>query len=228
VSTLPRVKRASILAAALALVVLAPQADAKKKHRAPCSARHSTTLLQTKKARVYSVPRLGGDTAYACLFKKRKAYRLGFTSECQNETQATDYRLAGRYVGYVTTSCELVSGTSDVVVRDLTTGHVKWAGQAAAGTQTGPEDPSTDVRDLAMKPDGSVVWMGRYDANSSGQNQDNQVWKLEPGAPSGGTLVDGGTDVAPDSLALSNSTPASGLTAFYWMRAGVTKSGTLH
>jgi hypothetical protein len=222
------VKYASILAAVVALVVLAPQADAKKKHRAPCSAGHSTTLLQTKTARVYSVPRPGGDTAYACLFKKRKAYRLGFTSECQNETQATDYRLAGRYIGYVTTSCELVSGTDDVVVRDLTTGHVKWAAAAATGVQTGPDDPSTYVGDLAMKADGSVVWMGIYDVDSSGKNQNNQVRKLEPGAPAGGTLVDSGTDVDADSLALSGSTPASGLTRFYWVRAGLVKSSTLH
>ena len=54
------------------------------------------------------------------------------------------------------------------------------------------------------------------------------MWKLEPGAPSGGTLVDSGMDVDPDSLALSASTPQSGLTRFYWVRADTTKSSTLH
>lgn len=222
------VKRVSLLLAALALLVIAPQADAKKKHGVPCAKRPAVTLLQNSRARVYSLPRTGGDVAFACLLKRSKAYRLGFTSECQNETQATDYRLAGRYVGYVTTSCGLVSGTDDVVVRDLRTGHVKWAAGAATGDPSASAEPSTYVDDLAMKADGSVVWMGSYDAAGSGKDQDHQVWKHEPGSPEGGTLVDRGTDIDVDSLALSSRTPESGLTRFYWVRAGGVKSSTLH
>ena len=218
---------AAIAVAALCALVAAPHAEAKTLRTPKCAAKHSKTVLASGSARVWTREATGGRDVFACLYKKGRSYRLGFADECQNETQATDYRLAGSYIGYVETSCGLVSGDDGVVVRNLKTGKVKWAASAATGTPAPNDEASTYVTDLELKRDGSIVWIGAYDANSSGMNQDKQVRKLEPNAPAGGVLVDQGIDVVTGSLALSSTTPPSGLTLYYWMRGGVSKADTL-
>lgn len=224
-----RTRIAVVLAAVAAVAALAaaPHADAKPLRTPKCAAKHSKTALASRSTRVWTRKSAGGIDVFACLYKKGRSYRLGFTDECQNEVQATDYRLAGSFIAYVETTCGLVSGDDRVIVRNLKSGKVKWAASGATGTPAQGQEASTYVTDLELKADGSVVWIGAYDADSSGSNQDKQVRKLEPNAPAGGVLVDHGVDVLTGSLALSSTTPPSGLTLFYWMRGGLEESDTL-
>lgn len=218
-----------VLLALLALAALAAvpgAADAKKK-KPTCARKGSHTLLSTNRSTVFW--KGGAANVYACLFKKGKPRRLGQLEECQNTIQASDFRLGGKYVGFESTSCNLDNGDTAVKVIDLKTGHTKWSAPGATGT-FGPGDDSTDVTDFEMKPNGSIVWMGYFDQSSNdvGPGDERQVRKLEPGAPAGGTVVDSGMNLVPGSLALSSTTPESGLTPFYWTKGSTPSSSTLH
>jgi hypothetical protein len=224
----PTVVSIALAALTVALFLAAPEAGARK--RAPCTARHDKTVLATDRSRVFTVPAHGERVAYACLYKKNRRRRLGLIGECQNETQASDFRLGGPYVGYEDTVCGLVAGSTLVKVLNLKTGRVKYSAPGATGTASPSEEASFGVSDFEMKANGSIVWIGSFDQDSNGVDDpatdSRQVRKLEPGSPAGGAVVDSGLGIAEGSLALSSSSGEA--TPFYWQRDGAVFAGLLH
>lgn len=183
----------------------APALAAKRKPLPGCAAEKSTTLEQSKDARVYQV----GDKVYACRFKKNRRVLLG-TDECMTQIRASRFTLKGRYVGWVATSCGLVSGTSSIQVTNLDTGRLLHGASAAVRTANGTDgtqETNTYISDYVMKANGSVAWIGVY-GNDGTTTVDSpadevQVRRLQAGSPSGGELVDQGQTVVLESLGLA-------------------------
>lgn len=214
---------ASVVAGVM-LVPAAPAAGATK-----CSGKGAKTIVATPSARVFTLPASGGQEkkAYACVYSQNKKRYLGWIQECQNDTAASGFMLSGRLVGYVTTTCGLISGSESVVVRDIKTNKVKHSAGAASGTEAPGEEASTLVNDLAMSRTGSLVWIGEFDADSGGLNgagDSRQVWTLDA---SGAKMVDSGLDIDPFSLALAPRNK-QGFSWFYYQRADGAKAGKLN
>jgi hypothetical protein len=176
---------------------------AKKKLLPNCAAKKSTTLEATKDARVYQV----GSEIFACRNKKNRRVHLA-SDECQNGDAAGRFTLKGNYVGWIDTSCGLVSGVDTIVVTNLNTGKILHQASAAERTPAGvdgKEERNTFVSDYVMKDNGSVAWIGVY-GNDGTTTVDSpadevQVRKLE--GTSGVQVVDQGQTVQLESLALA-------------------------
>jgi hypothetical protein len=221
--------KALILVAAAACCAAAPTTAtaAKKKPLPDCAARKSTTLAASADARVYSV----GSTAYLCAYKKNKRFALGDSHECQNQTEVGDFRFGDGVIGYLASSCGLVSGQSSVVVRDLKTGKVKWSGSPVDQAWQGGES-SKSIDTWAMKPNGSIAWIGRNSGfvtvpgGPPAPAADTiQVWKNEQGTA---TKLDSGADIVRGSLALgSESDTATGAAPVYWRKGAAVFTATV-
>jgi hypothetical protein len=197
-----------LLVAACAVVGAAFAGAAPASAASKCSGKGAQGILSSGNARVFSLPSGGERKIYACLFSQNKRRFLGWEDECQNMTAASQFILSGPYVGYVETTCGLVSGDQVVVVRDIKANKVKYRGGAVRIVDGGSdEEPSTYVTDLAMSRTGSVAWIGEYDAASdgvgSGTGDRRQVRMLfEGSAVAGGDVVEDNLAIAPGSLAL--------------------------
>jgi hypothetical protein len=199
----------AVVGAALAIAVAAAPASAATRQPAKCAAHRSTTELATKDARVYS---LKNGRVYGCLLKKNKRVLLGTAGDCQGSPEPRAFRLAGRYVGFVSTACNLDTADETVIVADLTTGTAKLAAPAFAppeGLPVHDREPNTGVVGFYMTDKGSAVWTGLFDAAgkrslTGADDPDDlvQVRKAEPGSPKTGTTVDQDHDIALRSLAL--------------------------
>ena len=218
-----------VLAAALvAGAALAPASApaAKKKQLPGCAAKKSTTLAANKDGRVYSV----GFNAYACGYKTNKRFLLGDTSECQNQTEADDFRLGDGVLGYMETSCGLVSGNSTIRVISLKTGKTKYAGSPVDATWSGGEY-STDFGSWEMKRNGSIAWIGHFGGfvttPTSGPPpaEEFQVWKNDA---NGEAKLDSGPNIVRDSLALGSEADLdTGLSPIYWLKGSTPVKGAL-
>jgi hypothetical protein len=219
----------------LALVLAAPMlfpatGHASHAERTKCTARNSHTVLATSTGRIFSTPL--GNTAervYGCLYSQNRRYFLGIDGDCDPKS-VDRFILAGRYVAYVESFCNIDASDDYIVVKDLRTGRNKWRTIAATG-QAPDAEPSTLVGDLALSRRGSVAWIADWDANSGDStphpNDDRQVRKLEPGAPQGGTLLDSGLGIEEASLGLSSRT-RGGYSWIYWTKDGSPFAGRLN
>jgi hypothetical protein len=213
-------------------LLLASAVPASGQSRGRCDARGAETILATKSARVFAVQIRGTNEAriYGCLYSRNRRWSLGVESECQGATQVSGFILAGRFLAYVESFCDLDTASDYVVVKDLRTGQDRFRAPAAGGAFASEGDPSTRVSDLALSRTGSVAWIGEWDANSNraiGDPNDNrQVLKLEVGSPPGGTVLAEGVDIEPGSLGLSARTSA-GVSRVYWTKAGAVGTSTL-
>jgi hypothetical protein len=222
-------KTGSVLLAAalLAGAALAPgSAGAKTKLLPNCAAKKSTTLAANKDGRVYSV----GFNAYACSYKANKRFLLGDTSECQNQTEADDFRLGDGVLGYMATSCDLVSGNSTIRVISLKTGKPKYSASPVDATWSGG-DYSTDFGSWEMKRNGSIAWIGHFGnfvtTPTSGPPpaEQFQVWKIDA---DGAVKLDSGANIDRGSLALGSfEDPDTGLSPIYWIKGGTPVKGAL-
>ena len=215
-----RTRTAVALAAvvAVSIAALPGSAAAARKKPAKCSASRSTTIAQTKDVRVYSQPKKDDyDQGYACLYKTGKRVLLANVEECMGTDKASSFEIAGHYVGWVSTSCGLDEGTSQVVVTDVAKGKNVVRGSGAVPANPNADLYSTSVRDLVVSPTGAAAWIGTYSRSSGDTPTPDdriQVSKAAPGGMPGGTLVDSGPDIVTGSLALSS-------TGFYY-RKGTT------
>ncbi|HEX2127535.1 MAG TPA: hypothetical protein VHF45_13370, partial [Thermoleophilaceae bacterium] len=159
--------RLLVAACAVAVSMALPAAPASAASK--CSGKNARGILSSGSARVFSLPSGGERKIYACLYSQNKRRFLGWEDECQNMTAASQFVLSGPYVGYVETTCGLVSGSQSVVVRNIKTKAVKYSGGAVRIVDGGEdEEPSTYITDLVMSRTGSVAWIGEYDAASDG------------------------------------------------------------
>lgn len=212
--------RLSVVVVALGALVLVPAAPAQGATK--CTARKAQTLLDSGSARVFVTPR--SDTTgrvYGCLYSKNRNFVLGIEGDC--DPQSVDqFVLAGRFVAYVESFCNIDASDDYVVVKDLRTGRNKYRTISATG-QAPDAEPSTLVSQLVLSRTGSVAWIADWDANSGSStphpNDDRQVRKLEPGAPAGGTLLDSGLGVEEGSLGLGARTSRN-YSWLYWTKSG--------
>lgn len=181
-----------------------------------CSGKGAQGILSSGSARIFSLPSGGERKIYACLFSQNKRRFLGWVGECQDTTAASRFILSGPYVGYVETTCALVSGDERVVVRNVKTNKVKHSGSAVTHDGGPADEPSSFVTDLAMSRTGSIAWIGEFDLGSDGMGNagdSRQVRVLYDGVAGSASVLEEGLGIVPDSLALG----AQGKEGFGWL-----------
>ena len=210
-----------LVATACAVVGMSLGGAAPASAATKCSGKGAKGILASSSARIYSLPSGGERKIYACLYSQNKRRFLGWEDECQQMTAASQFILAGPYVGYVETTCGLVSGDQDVVVRNIKTNKVKHAGGAVRFVGEAPgNEQSSYITDLVMSRTGSVAWIGEHDAESdgvgNGSGDQRQVRMLfEGSAIAGGDVVDEGLGIQPGTLALGPQ-QKDGFSWLYW------------
>jgi hypothetical protein len=206
------------------LVPAAPASAATK-----CSGKGAKGIVSTSSARVYSLPSKGERKIYACLLSQNKRRFLGWEDECQDMTAASAFLLSGPYVGYVETSCSLVSGDQRVVVLNIKTNKIKHEAPAVTNESGPADDPSSYVTDLVMSRSGSVGWIGEYDKGSDGvgnEGDSRQVRVLYDGASGLETLLHADINIVPGSLALGPQ-GNGGFGYLYWQVGDQPRVGKL-
>jgi hypothetical protein len=183
--------------------------------RVPSCATAGQTIAASTTARVYA---LRGAT-FACRYGATKRIRLGSDGECQGDFKPSKTRLAGRYVGWVSTSCNLDASDDTATVADLVTARVKWTSVAATGdTATSSRDVTTFIRDFELAPNGSVAFVGVFDAGGDTLRVDSpldvvQLRFLKRDSSEGSEVVDEGQEIVAGSLALVGG-------GFYYRKSG--------
>ena len=190
-----------------ALVAAAPAAAAPaaagRSPRLPDCATAGTSIAASSTARVYALR----GAFFACRYGVRRRVRLGSDGECQGDFRATKPRLAGRYVGWVQTTCNLDASDDSVQIADLIRGRVVWSSVAATGdTATSNREVTTYVRDFEMGADGTAVFVGVFDAGGETTRVDSpldqvQLRALDRSSGDGSEIVDEGQEIVPGSVA---------------------------
>ena len=182
-----------------------------------CRSQRAQTDFQNDEGRAFEQLRYDADNlefipfAYACLFSTNKRVRLGANGE---STELTLPRVAGPYAAFAVADCPGANCYSTVVVRNLRNGRLV-KNLDATKTSFGAPGESVYVTDLELKPNGSLGWLAQL---SSYTTNTIEVVAVDT---SGRRLLDSGSDVDPESLALDGSTLS-------WLKAGVTQSATLN
>lgn len=198
--------------ALVAMLVVAVSASAAARTKSACDAPHAKTTIATADARLFRVP---GGRSFACLYRVGRKVSLGtsITGAGPHFTVLRQPRLAGVYVAYVRFNVEYDLADARVVVRDLRSGRVVH--RADAAHRTVPVDAS--VSDLVLSQTGAAAWITRDESTNPFQHF--EVWKADSHA-SQPVELDSGPDIAPGSLALSQST-------VYWTSAGQPRAAPL-
>jgi hypothetical protein len=197
------------MAAALALLVAAAPADAATRNKCRTS---STTggakILKRTPAVVVFTKRLG---YYGCAYSGGPIKQLLDEGGGIHERGDSAPRISGRYVAYATLGSAIGDEFDRVVVWDLKEGKLKFR----AG--------STFVQDLDVKSNGSVAWTQvSVVAAAQGQSRWYEVLAASTVDREGAVLLDRGTDVDPQSLALSPERES-----VRWTRGGSQRSSPL-
>jgi hypothetical protein len=175
-----------------------------------CGDSHGHTLVQNGSARVYTLH--GG--VYACASPNGVVYHLGSSSVCVGTRRAAPVALAGRLVAYGLESCGVDTGSTEVVVRSLTTGKRLHTDPSATGPRGAESFQS--VTSLVVKRDGSDAWISI--TNSLGGH--GSAIEVHAHSLSGFTLLDSGIGVDPSSLRLKRS-------MLSWIHSGQRRSAQL-
>ena len=180
--------------------------------RAPDCATAGHTVIANKKARVYRVGNDSGGKYYGCTYGSERRKLLGgysISSEYQSDT--VFIRLRGRRVGYANVS---YAGTSawEAKVVDLRTRKVTRRTFADGG-----------IDDLQMTGSGSLALLtddGATRIDGDGIPNEVQAYTVIKLESEGGTVLDRGKDVDPDSLAVARH-------RVYWARADEARSAPI-
>jgi hypothetical protein len=170
--------------------IVLPQAPA----LGPCDKLGAHTLLQTKRARIFTE----GDRLFGCLYSTGRVVRL--TQGGGIDPRLGEVALAGRFVGFEIESDGPDDGPyADLFVQNLRTGRLKRA--------TNSVNPSSgffyaDVRKLAMTRKGAIAWVVRPYSNRGNFKPLPllQVQKLDRNGP---RLLDAGTGIKTSSFKLT-------------------------
>ena len=159
------------------------------------------TIVANSQARVYKANFKDGEyMVFACLRRPHRTVYLG-----RHEFEpigVTTVRLRGPSVAYERVNCDKSACTGGIRARNLRTGTVRTSPIPAGATL---------ATEIVVSSGGAVVWTRTL------QTQIVEVRALGAG---GEQLLDSGTDVNPQSLALAGST-------VYWTKAGVAQSAVL-
>ena len=183
-----------LLLGAVVPAVLAPPATAGTARAAACSPRGSKAVAANAQARVYTRPGRRDDNLFGCLLSVGRPVALG--KELGADLQGIEVvQLAGRYVAVTVSDCGLNCGEA-VNVYDLRSRRKTVDEPAVAAPQALDE---TDVTDLELSERGAVAWIGQTD-----EEDDPRLFRYVYAVDKGGKRrLDGGLDVAAESLALS-------------------------
>ena len=159
------------------------------------------TIAANGQARVYRANFDNGDyKVFACLRRPRRTVYLG--SHHVMSVGVRTVRLTGPSVAYERLDCNKGTCTGGIRVRNLRTGTVR-TNPIPAGTAVATE--------IVVSSSGAVAWTRKLQA---------QIVEVRALGAGGERLLDSGTDVDPESLALAGST-------VYWTKAGIAQSAVL-
>ena len=165
--------------------------------------RSGTTVAANSRAEVVRDGR-SDYTAYGCHRRPRRLTRIG-RYDIFDATGPRSFRLSGRFVAWDYLACnKTVDCQARVGVADLRTGKKRGTNLTSFGALA--------ATDREVTPTGAAAWI-----RAAGASTTLEVRKFDA---AGESLLDSGTDIEPDSLAVSGST-------VYWTRAGQPKSAPL-
>jgi hypothetical protein len=206
-----RAYRLTALVLALGVIMLAPASgEARKRHRT-CYPAHTKTLVASARARVFRARKVVQDThvTYGCLLSRKRPFKFylpDFPSGFDPIVLAGRYAAYGDYSDCAAAFCD----PNSVILQNLRNGHVTFA--------DGPGIRIANVSALVLKRDGSLAWIASTLDEFGVIEPGRQVVKLERGTSP--VILDSGTGVVADSLALAGST-------LYWTKNGTPLSATL-
>ena len=196
---------ASLAAALLLLGVTAVPADAAARPR--CKLAGSKTIVATKTARVMSREVNEVRRYYGCRYRTNRRRLMAREETDDQGAGDTPFliQLRGPFVAVATRHFDAADrfappeflghpGVAHAI--DLRSGAHRRA-NAVSGVAR-----SSEVTDLVLKPNGSLAWIG---------SSPYEVHRWEAGGAD--TVLESGTDIAPESLAESG-------TWLYWLRGG--------
>lgn len=192
-----------VLLAAPALAVPALLLADDSRSAADACTGSGTTVAANSRAEV--VRDGSGDyTAYGCYRRPRRLTRIG-RFDVFDATGPRALRLSGRFVAWDYLRCsKTIDCEARVGVADLRTGKKRGTTLTAPG--------ASGATDLEVTATGSAAWI-----RAVGESSTLEVRKFDS---AGESLLDGGADIVPDSLAVSGST-------VYWTRGDQPKSARL-
>lgn len=196
------------------LLALIPSATGEARRQVVCAKKAGKTLLRTSDARVFKKRR----QVYACLLRKRRAFRLRGHALPYGDDDIRDFRLRGRFVAY---SLRRSSGRR-VRVKELRRGRTIHDAKVALVSRIG----FTALTDLRLKRNGSVAWIVKtqpYDVALKLYPLPEEFlpdFEVGKSDRTGQALLDRGHYIAPGSLSVGGSTVS-------WIRGGRSHSAVL-
>jgi hypothetical protein len=190
----------------------AAAAGAKSAGTAPvCGPAGAHTLAADAKARVYS----RNGSVYGCAKGAPKSFRLGSTSNSTRQNRVGPLALAGVDAAYGLTNYGVDTVSAEVLVRQLSDGHLLRRQNAVAGNLPAEYFESVDA--IVLKPDGSVAWTAH---GGSIVSDKSSVTEVEKSDRSSRTLLDKSSRIKTGSLRLQGS-------RLSWRDGATTRSATL-
>lgn len=199
---------AASLAACGATTAESRSARVSEPARPTCARADSHTIASDRVARVYS----WHSTVYGCALGR--TYRLGAVSRSISESRVGPVALAGEDVAYGLATYGVDTGSTEVVVRRLTSGKTLHR-DSATSRPLGPE-AFQSVDSLVLRRDGAVAWIGQAQSIVSHSREVEVVRDDRRGE----ATLDEGTAIATGSLRLNGST-------LTWKHGGATRSAAL-
>ena len=189
-----------------------------------CRSQRATTLLRSDASRVFTqyAPSDESDPwssglvthVYACLFAKPKR-RVDLGRNYDDETIEVP-RIASTLVAYSVGVTSLAGSFAQIRVLDLSKAIPARTVDATPGP---PQSGTNRVRDLVLKPNGSLAWtVGRGSFDPAYPAFQQQLWARDA---SGERLLDSGPNVHLESLELNGST-------LTWLHGEIPRSATLN
>jgi hypothetical protein len=213
-AVLGRVGALAAVAGASALVACGGSSGSRNASggRAPaCHPPGAQLLAASRTADVFSLNR----SVYGCYEPTGKRYKLGASTVCVGSTQIGPASVAGAIAAYGAETCGVDTGSSQVIVRRLSDGHVLDM-EPAMTLPLGPESYVT-VGAIVVKANGSAAWI----ANASSIVHRSRRHEVRRSDTAGRARLDSGSGINPSSLRLRGS-------SLSWRHGAATRSALLH
>jgi hypothetical protein len=178
--------------------------------RSTCGPAKAHTLAADGLARVYATH----GKVYGCARGSHSHYELGAASNSMGERRVGPVALAGVDVAFGRTTYGVDVVSAEVVVENLTDGHV-LRDELATRSSVGPESDQ-QVHSVVVKRDGSVAWIATIRSIGSGK----RATEVRKSDRTRRKLLDKSDAVRPDSLRLHHS-------ELTWRDGSTRKSATL-
>ncbi len=127
-----------------------------------CEQRAGRTLAATNVGRVFRDTSGKGEAVLrGCRNGSRTTLRLAVDGDCMNGGDVGPIAATGRYVAVTRISCDLVSGSSTIVLFDLRTMRDIIGATAFTGGSVNLDESSVTVSELALSRTGALAWVGQ-------------------------------------------------------------------